>query len=252
MSTENAKKTNKKAAIITYLIALIVIVGGWFIPLLGSSELNLVDRMAFWYLPDIFNKVAGSAILPESIVTRTLPAFDQVSIELFGFTFNPLAILYLAYAAVAVIAIIMLIPVLAGNKEKSTSAVCAYVVEILATLVIALFLVFSAYNTTVLYSTLSNHLPLLIVGGALILILLIQSFINKKSLGVLKLFIFLLSAIAFVSLFNIVGVITYSFGDSLATTLAELLENIKSGLFFMPVLTVPTEAFLMAMTFYTN
>lgn len=56
MSTENIKKTNKTAVIVTYVIAVLLLVAGWFIPLFGYEVYgNASDQMMFWYIPAALN-----------------------------------------------------------------------------------------------------------------------------------------------------------------------------------------------------
>lgn len=259
MTTENVKKPNKAGAVITYIIALLVIIGTWFIPLLGTAATPVVDRMTFWYLPDIFNKAIGVNLLPESIVTHSIFAFDDVPLKIFGLSINILSILYLALAVITVVALFMLIPVLAGKKEKRTSMVCAYVVEVLAAVVIAAFLLISVFHIG-LYpsvdnalSTVRNHKHIVLVGAALMLILCIQSMIDKKGLGVLKTFMLFFSAVALLSLFDFVAVIAYTLGNNnITTSVNDLLVNINSGTFFASLFVSPVQAFSTAMYYLTD
>ncbi|MGN0815059.1 MAG: hypothetical protein ACI4MH_07495 [Candidatus Coproplasma sp.] len=235
MSTENVKSPNKKSSVITYIIALLVIIGAWFIPLFGSFASFGIDGMAFWYLPAMINSALGFNLLPASITSgHPLPEFVATSVDLFGISLNLSSILYVAYAVVTVLAVIMLIPVLAGNKNKRTSGVCAYIVEILAIFVIATILISSAFNAAP-GVTIDNNLPVVAVGAVLIIILAIQSIINKKGLGAYKTVAFVLSALSFALLFNVVGVITYYLGNPIQTSLTDLLANINSDLTFATI-----------------
>lgn len=249
MSTKNVKKPNKTLAVITYIIALIVIIGGWFIPTFGSFASTRVERMPFWFIPVMFNSALGIDLIPAALIpAHTVEAFNSFNVfnfNILGTSLNIVALLYIAYLVVTILAVIMLIPVLAGKKDKRTSSVSAYIVEVLALLVICALLTFSAYRANAsgmanaASVTLDYHMPVALVGAALIVLLIIQSIANKKSLGVLKTLVFILSAVAFVCLFNTVAAVAVYLGNGIVTTISDLLNVIKSGISFAAIEVAP-------------
>lgn len=227
MTTQNKKSYNKTATIITYVIAVLCLLAGLFAPLYGkvldNSAYKAENAMLFMYLPALFNSAFGTALhvngWPEDI---TREAYTK---QLYGFDINPLVWLLLAYTVVTVVALFFLIPVILGKKEKKTSAVCAYVMEVIALLVLAAYYIIGATVCGRLIVT--ERFNLLIAAGGLLLILIIQAFINKKSLGAVKVVLAILSGAAVACLFNVSNVLQLilpegawqSFSGSFLTTL---------------------------------
>lgn len=203
MATETTVRSNKGATIVTYVIALLCLIAGLFAPLYGTSG-SLTERMLFFYLPGVFDAATGKTLIATQGIWKP---FDELYLgTFFGKECNVLAWALLVYAAITVIGILFLIPVLAGNKNKKTSAVCAYIIEVAAALTLTVYALFALSGIAGAFGW-DNYAVLIALGGAL-LILISQSIYNKNSLGVLKFFLFLLSAIAAIALFDLTVWIT--------------------------------------------
>lgn len=188
MTNSENKKPIKLAVVVTYAIVTVLLIAGWFIPAFGYGQgLNIGNMMLFMYIPALL-----SAVFNTTIGSTTLPEF--MNYESFGFNFP--ALMLVLYLVVTVLAVIMLIPVLAGKKTTKTSLVSAYVVEGAALIVFALLTFFSAWDIG-LYTTITGFLNIKIVSIVVLIALFIQCIYEKGSYGTIKMFLFLLSYLAF-------------------------------------------------------
>jgi hypothetical protein len=219
MATQT-KKTNKGAAIATYVIALVCLLAGIFAPLYGTSG-SITERMLFLRLPGAINSALGKTVLS---VSWAKPFTELYRTQIFGASVNIYAWTTLLYAAITVVGIFFLIPVIAGKKTKHTSATCAYIIETATVLVLSVYIIFKMSETTL--AGWSNLGILLAFAGSLI-ILILQAFINKKNLGLTKFFLLLLSSIAILALYDITLWIT-----ALATPITNLANAISSEVAF--------------------
>lgn len=260
MSTDITKKTNKTAVIVTYVIAVLLLVAGWFIPLFGFEFFEDVNaQMMFWYIPAALNAAlmpfTGSPLISGAFVDEhPLPEFLSYSNTVLpedATQIQMLAILMLVYAVVTVLALVMIIPVCLGKKDKNTSIICAYVGEGAALFTAGLYFFFFAYYNCVLVPVSSwlvyCNLNLVAVSTAVLVILFIQSIMQKKSLGTVKMFLFLFSLFVIICLFEFDALMSYvaaKFGISLEGWY-NALDSIKSGAGFYVAADVPVTAFVL-------
>lgn len=241
MTTANTKKSIKTAVVVTYVIATVLLIAGWFVPGFGySMGLKTGDMMMFWYVPAIINAFLspylGKALITGSFVAEhKLPEFTEFTSRVIpGVDLNIPMLMLLVYLVVTVLAIIFLIPVLVGKKDKKTSLVCAYVIEGAALCALGILFIFSAWETN-LSTTAKGYLNLISVFAAVLIVLFVQSIIEKKSYGVVKMFLFLFSAAAFMfAMFAIDNMIKLIFdkmsiGDAW-TSITDAL-NVGGGLY---------------------
>lgn len=196
MTVETTQKSTKGVTIVTYILALAFLIAGLCVPLYGGQGSN---QMLVMYLPDAVNKAFGSQLFKGDWVKL----FAETEIGLFGANVNIFAWTLVIYALATVVGLFMLIPVCLGKKEKKTSATCAFAVETVAAVVLGVYFVF--YMNFVLLGWYNYNV--LIAFGGVLLMLIVQSVANKKGLGVAKLFLFLLSALTLLMLYNIFALI---------------------------------------------
>lgn len=232
MTTANQKKSIKLPVVITYAIATALLILGWFIPAFGYGQgLGTGDMLLFMYIPAVINALFNRTVIPASVIgDRTLPEFMTAP---WGDSFNAPALMIIIYLVVTVLAIVFLIPVLAGKKTKRTSIVNAYIIEGASLVTFALLFLFSAWQVE-LYTTVTGYLNLTIVSAAVLVLLCIQCIYEKGSYGVIKMFLFLASYLAFMfAMFRIddfLDIVLSAFGagsawDNLLNTL-----NVQPGL----------------------
>lgn len=217
---ERKNKSKKTAVVITYVIAMLALWAGLFVPLFGTGG-EIMDRMMFRYLPSIFNAclfgVIDKNIIPD--LGNWFLTYESMH-DAFGVDY--IAVLYTLYALMCVLSVIFLIPVCAGNRNKRTSAGCAFFIEILSILILGGALYF-ALQTFVIAETF-NVMNLVIPFGVCAFFAIIQSIALKGGLGVHKTFTFLIAGIAALALFDISAII-----PALATPLDKLSELVKAG-----------------------
>lgn len=203
MTTVKTKKSIKPAVVVTYVIATLALIAGWFIPIFGYGQgMDTMDMMMFWYVPAIinafFNPYLGGNLIPGSYVgSHDLPEFAEfVSRIIKTVDIQILALMLMIYLLVTVLAIIFIIPVCVGKKEKKTSLTCAYIIEGAAIAALAILFLFATWEHD-LTLTFNGYLNLVCVFGAVLLIIFIQCMVAKKSYGFLQVVMFLLSVLAF-------------------------------------------------------
>ena len=218
---ESKNKGKKTAIVITYVIALLTLLAGLFVPLYGNGG-EMADRMMIRYLPGMLNECLAGA-LGKNLIPE-LPAwfleFPASGHVIFGV--NYLAALYLLYAVLCVLGIILLIPVCAGNKDKGTSARSAFFIEIASAAVLTGALFF----TLVTYPSFENFgvVNLLIPLGGCVLMAIVQSIATKGGLGIYRTVVFIIACLALVALFDIGRLI-----PALANPMNSLSDALKSG-----------------------
>lgn len=217
---EKKNKSKKVAVVITYVIAMLALWAGLFAPIFGDSNV-LAEKMMFRYLPGIFN-----ASLFDALGKKLIPDLGAWFLDytpgptVWGIDF--LALFCVLYAVVSVLSVIFLIPVCCGNKNKRTSAGCAFFIEILA----ILSLLATAYMRLTQIGSLEDFgmLNILIPLGACVLMAVIQSIVRKGGLGVYKMFVFIIALLSVVALFDLAVFI-----PALETPLNDLSDLLKSG-----------------------
>ena len=132
MTTANNKKSIKTAVVVTYVIATLLLVAGWFVPAFGyGQDMELGDTMLFWYVPAIINAFLNPYLGKDLITVseHKLPEFAGFEREIIpGVDIQIPALMILVYLVITVLALVLLIPVCAAKKDK-TSVKCAYSIE---------------------------------------------------------------------------------------------------------------------------
>lgn len=207
---ESVKTYNRKnlPALITYAIALVLLIAGLVVPLynLGGEKVLLVAKLG-----DVFKGLTG-----------TDGIFFGHPIKFFGMgkALDFMSIVILLYVATCGLGIIALVPVIIGSlRGKNYANGFAYAIEGLGVVVTALYLLVALPVVAVEKLSYNMLFPL---GGLVAMIVL--SCINKKGSAGVKVLIFILSAIAFLMLFNLVTVFGKA-GEKIGT----LSEKIKSN-----------------------
>ena len=130
MSTKNQSK--KYLSVVTYCIALICLLLGFFLPVFNGKGL------LFMTLPDAFcttfgisDPNLGDALSREHVI------------YFFGATkgFDMMALVVTLYGLITAVGVIMLIPVLAAKSNKKTANACAYFVEVVAAVILLIYLI---------------------------------------------------------------------------------------------------------------
>lgn len=198
MSTKNQSK--KYLSVVTYCIALICLLLGFFLPVFNGKGL------LFMALPDAFCTTFG-------ITSNNLG--DALSreyvINFFGATkgFDMMALVVTLYGLITAVGVIMLIPVLAAKSNKKTANACAYFVEVVAAVILFVFTVIEIQlylgevgsNVTTEFKW--DYGVIGIAFGGTLLMLIIQSLGYKKGSGFMKLVTFILGAAGVLCLFSI-------------------------------------------------
>lgn len=217
---------SKMPAVATYVIAVVFLIAGLAVPITASGFGGVSDILAL-QLPDAVN----------SIVNLNISVGYSFSylyyFNLFGLIdgINLYAVLALLYALITLVALIGIIPVAAGKKDKGTYLKVASVMEVLALLTLGLFIICELVYA---YAGGLDYWKWNMVGafGGTLLMLIIQAFYYKGSSGVVKFVLFLLSAIALLSLF----------GLTVNASLADFATNLGANIGFTSMLTDGTDA----------
>lgn len=190
------KKQTKNLAVVTYCIALICLLAGFFLPLFNGKD------MLFKSVPGAI----GGAIGINFSFASAFPVLGKYSeFNLFGLSVDLYAWAVAIYAVIVVLGIIALIPVFVSKKHTKTASVFAYIVEIVAVLALAFFIILALDEVSA--DKKFEHYSMVIALGAVILMFIIQSIGHKKSSGVMKTIMFLLSALAVFFLLNVAAII---------------------------------------------
>lgn len=180
---------NKYAALVTYVIAVVCLLLGLFLPLTSGKILAL-------QLPEAFKAVSGK----ENSFILAYP------VDLLGtgkFTVDITAWVLIVFAAVTALGLLALIPVFTSKRYSKTANVLAYIIETAAAAVITVYLLIALQH----YPEEQLSYNMLIAFGGAALMLIIQSLIYKKGGGAAKVILFILSAASLFFLFDIVGII---------------------------------------------
>ena len=200
------KKTNRYGVLTVYLIALVCLLMGLFLPLYNGNGILALC------LPDILNRVANSVIISSD---KTIDFAYQIN--LFGWHLDAGAYVMLLFFIVTFLALIALIPLAVQvAKDKKRNCILEYIV------LVATAFVISAYVLIALQLDTGVSYNMVIAYGGVALALVVLGFMNKGKTGVTKFFLFLLSALAVLTLFDYAVVI-----PSLADGLNGLGDKIK-------------------------
>lgn len=185
------KKTNRYGVLTVYLIALVCLLMGLFLPLYNGKGILALC------LPDILNRVANSVIISSD---KTIDFAYQIN--LFGLHIDAGAYVMLLFFIVTFLALIALIPLaIQVAKDKKKNCVLEYIV------LVATAFVISAYVLIALQLDTGVSYNMVIAYGGVVFALVVLGFMNKGKTGVTKFFLFLLSALAVLTLFNYAVVI---------------------------------------------
>ncbi|MDE6104937.1 MAG: DUF3824 domain-containing protein [Clostridia bacterium] len=186
-------KTKKLIVIVTYSVAVLCLLLGFFLPLFDGKGILALQ------LPNVFLSLAKKA--PTDLGKEFTFAYPILFMGK-GKEFDFMAFTVLLYAFITFLALIMFIPIgLTFKKEGKTGAICAYVIEIAAALVLSLYLIIALEY----YPEIKPSWNMVIAICGAVIMLAIQCCANKGKIGAVKLILFLLGAAAFLSLFYIVG-----------------------------------------------
>ena len=213
---DNQQKSTKKLALITYVIAVVCLLAGLFLPW-GPVKTEGYNPLAF-QLPQALGAVG---IKLGDIGTSLIYSYP-VAIWGIGEGFDLGAALVLLYGIACVIALIMLIPVIKGGEETNTSAKCAGIVEVISTVILTVLLCMEmAWISTAGYELYSWSIALLVAFGGSFIMLIIQSVAVKGASGVIKSILAVLSCAAIVFCL-------FSF-TTILPGLAEAFKDLLSG-----------------------
>lgn len=232
--SENTGKS-KFAALVTYIIALICLIAGLFVPLFNDNKILALQ------LPDAINKLTGKTIFSSIGKSFTLP----YPVKIFGSeTLAPdiMAIAVVVYAVITLLGIFALIPIIVSNRKKKTAYVLASIVEVIAALTLTVYMVVALKLFTE-QSTMFSYNMVIALGGT-VLMLIIQSFVYKGGKGVSKFFLFLFSVIGLLTLYSLtslipqvstqIGELAKSF--NFTTAFAEKEDELFTGIYYLDLL----------------
>ena len=190
-------KTKKLICLVSYAVAVVFLLLGFFLPLFNGKGILALQ------LPNVFRSLANKS------ATDLGKPFELHYLVQFigkGKYFDFMAFDILLYTVVTFVSLIMFIPIgLTFKKQTKTGVVIAYAVEVAAALVLSLYLVMGlgllATDSIFMGGTKLSANMLIALCGVLAM-LVIQSLVNKKLTGAVKLVLFLLGAFAFLCLFE--------------------------------------------------
>ncbi len=206
MENPQNKKPNKYVVLATYLVAVVCLLSGLFLPFFGGKG---ADGMLALQLPDVINKIANKNL---TTAGKTFALSYQVAIPGTTKTVDVMAYVALFYTAVTLFSLIALIPVgISTKKGTKTASVFAYIVEIAAVAVTSVYVMIALqYQVSAdlmlpaeLLPAVSNfsYSMLVALAGPLLMLILL-SILNKKGTGAAKTFLFLLSAVGVLTLYD--------------------------------------------------
>ena len=195
MKVSETKKQNKYAALITYVIAVVCLLAGLFVPLFNGTGILAMN------LPDVFNHIIGSDVIE---VSEKLELAFSVNLFGTGMVVDVMAYVILLYTFITLLALLAFIPIIIAfvkNKGEVIS-VFAYIIEVAAVLILSVYL-FTALQ--LMPDTALSYNMLIALCGSLIS-LIVLSFINKGKSAAIKLLLLILSAVGALTLFNYVAI----------------------------------------------
>ena len=186
------QKSKKFVLLATYAVAVICLLAGLFLPLFEGKSLLALQ------LPDVFksllNKGLGEGAKYDAI------AFP---IQFFGMgkKIDFMAVIIVLYLAVTGLSLLAAAPViLSVRKEGKLAVKLCYAFEISAVTVLSLYLVIALQ----FYPEFPVHYNMIVALGGSFVSLLLLCCMDKGKSGIVRIVLFLLSAVAFLSLFNFV------------------------------------------------
>ena len=220
-------KTNKYVLLATYVVAVLCLIAGLFLPLFNGKEVLALK------LGDVFKS------LMKKDNNFSLP-FD---IAIFGsekLVFDFMALVLVLYTVVTALAVFAFIPVaLSLRKDGKLAKKFYYGVEVAAVLVISLYflVVLYMYSMKVSVPDLMSYAPyyyvqsigynMVIAGCGTVIALLVLCGLDKKKRSTVKIGLFLLSLVGFLALFDFVVLLSKQteFGNSISKVASGLLAG---------------------------
>ena len=206
MENPQNKKPNKYVVLATYLVAVVCLLSGLFLPFFGGKG---ADGILALQLPDVINKIANKNL---TTAGKTFALSYPVAIPGTGKTLDVMAYVVLLYVAVTLFSLVSLIPVgISTKKGTKTASIFAYIAEIAAVAVTSVYVMIALqyqYNadlpipSEMLPSVSKFSYSMLVALAGPLLMLIILSILNKKGTGAAKTFLFLLSAIGVLALYD--------------------------------------------------
>lgn len=195
MENSQNKRPNRYAVLVTYLIAVVCLLLGLFLPFFGDKGILALQ------IPDLFNHLANKDIEVKNpfLLSHVINFFGS------GKSVDIMAWIVLLYLAVTACSLLALIPIgISTKKDTKTATVFAYIVEIAAVVVTTVYvltaLLCRSAGAEVPASNISYSM-LVALGGSLIM-LIVLCVLNKKVSSVPKIILFLLSAVGVLALFD--------------------------------------------------
>lgn len=205
------QKSKKYVALAAYAVAVICLLAGLFLPLFEGKSLLALQ------LPDVFK-----SLLNKELGEGSKYAAAAYPVHFFGAEkgFDFMALIVVLYLAVTAVSVISFAPViLSVRKEGKVAVKLYYAVETAAVIVLSLYLVIALQ----FYPAYNIHYNMVIaIGGAFVALLALCAMDKGKS-GIVKIVLFLLSSVAFLTLFNFVLILEK------ADKFAEIFDKIKLG-----------------------
>lgn len=193
MSTEKTKTPGKAGLVITYLLVFACLVLGWVLPMHEG------DKMLITYFASIVNGAFGVDLIPTGgFFANTFTGYTIATANGVNLAISAWGLLLYAFATV--VGVIALFVVFFSKKAGRGFA---GFVEYVAILGLSVYTFAFLCNSTVAIEFDAMNLNMLIAIAGTFLFVIIQGFACKKGSGVAKFFIFLLSTIAALCLFDI-------------------------------------------------
>lgn len=222
-ANENKKENKKFAPLISYLVAVVLLVAGLLVPF-GTSGFGLEGMLAT-QLPEALRNILSGSPLWESAVGEVFTTPVPLNFFGSGFIIDIAALFVILYALTTLIALIMIIPACLSSKLTKTCRKIAFGVEITAAICLTLYTLAVCSSGE---NAIWNYAPFIALVGVLV-ILCAQSIVAFKRRGATKTVLLWLSALA---TFFVLPIITLI--PALGTPIVELclgIEAFASGTF---------------------
>ncbi len=229
------KRPNKAVALITYIIALIALLLGLFLPFGNMSGVEGTDAIWAFQIPQAIN-----AIVPIEALNGVGPALTySFKITLNGWIeggFDLGALFTVLYALVALAGIIALFPAIVSafskKSKKNTALKAASFIEVVAFLFtsVFLFIQLTKFSAGILFVNASDYQwswAMVAALGGTLLMLVFQNIFYRKGSGLLKFILFILSALVLlVGIYDLAVLI-----PELKEPLAQMTGDLGSGVY---------------------
>lgn len=206
---KDKNKSKKLLVVITYVIALLTILGGLLAPMYGGVKAALDNMLAVNAIA-LLNNTLG--VFTKTPVIPVVGKFTPNTWTTWTGYFDVNSMLLVLYMLLCLLAVVMLLPVCLGKKEKKTSFACAMTIEILVLIVSVAYAALHTYqiiqnrapfvHTEGSITTWQSYNMLLPLGGCL-LMAIVQSIGVKGGIGVSKTIAVILSVLGVVALLDI-------------------------------------------------